>query len=233
MPPVAETRGIRGDEGQSLGPKESKAGGGSIPTASFSLEGLIDGTGTLAMNTGATFTSYWTPPTSGEYEVTAGYFGVGAYNFAPPDDQHRDYAICFESNLSVIRDCEHVESSITSPDLRHRNNGLGAAAAERLLEFLAYSLVAPYLGLVGQSIAQAIIKWAIELEPRDPTSGDFFIDPGSPHDVSISFTAFEGETYAIQYTPSIGFVGESKEDWILTSEVDANYHLDSLGIERQ
>jgi len=232
LPAKAETRGIDETEARDIDARKSTTSGGSIPESSFHLEGLIDGTGVLAMNTGAAFTSYWEPPTTGEFVATGAYFGGGEYEYAPQNDSQRDYTLCFESNISVIKNCQQVVASSTQPDLRHGNSGIQREAAENLLEYLAYALVAPYLGIVGRFIAKAIISWAIELDMKDSTQGSFFIDPSEPHETEVSFTAREGELYAIQYTPSIGFVGESYEDWLLTSQTRANYYLDSLSVSK-
>lgn len=233
MPARAEIRGISNDERQAIDNTESRASAGSTPNSYFELDGMIDGRGTLGMSTGATFTSYWRAPADGRYTVSAAYFGTGAYQYAPPEDEKRDYTIYFASNLSISENCHEVIATRTHPDLRHANQGLRERAAEELLEFLAYRLVAPYLGLVGRFIAKQLIDWMIDLDFRKPTEGSFFIDPAEPHVLDLTFDAQEGETYALQFTPSIGFVGESKADWILTSDVEAKYLLDSLSIRRE
>jgi hypothetical protein len=233
LPAKATARGIRGDEGEHVDVTRSEATGGTTPTGRVELEGLIDGTGTLAMNGGTAFTSYWTAPETGTYTATAAYFGTGAYDYAPVDDEERDYTICLESNLSVLRDCREVVASTTRPDLRHANDGMRERVAEQLLETLAYALVAPYLGPVGRIVAKAIVEWVVDLELREPTSGSFFIDPASPQETAVTFSAREGETYAVTYTPSVGFAGESRADWVLTSTVQAKYLLDALRIDQQ
>jgi hypothetical protein len=230
-PARAETRGISGEgERKNITTRESEAKDSGF--SSFSLDGMIDGTGTLAMNAGALFIAPWRAPETGEYSVSATYWGHGGYEYDPASNDDRDYTVCSEVNLAAIQDRDRVVEEHTEPTFRVGNNGLKEEAAEQLLEFLATRLITPYLGVIGSFIAKRVIDWAIELNFREPSEDSFFIENTDPNQIEITFFANEGEIYNIQFTPSIGFVGKSYVDWILISKVISTYYLDALEIRK-
>ncbi|MFC7132736.1 MULTISPECIES: hypothetical protein [Salinibaculum] len=200
--------------------------------AHLTVYGAMDGTGRFGMNAGAAFRTYWRAPESGTYTLSATYWGNGAYEYHPPDNSKRDYTLCSETNLAVIN-ADSVVAETTRPDLQRGNRGLQRAAAEELLEFLAYRLVSPYLGLVGGLIARALIEWAIDLDRRDPTTGSFLTTSLDPYHVDVQFTATEGTVYEFQVTPSVGFAGRSRADWYTTGKVESIYRLEDMAIRSE
>jgi len=230
LPAEPQASGITGDDRIHI--LTNRASVSDESRAHLTVDGALVGTGTLGMNAGAMFRTYWRAPESGTYTLTATYWGNGGYEYTPRENRDRDYTLCSETNLAVLAGDRTVTHQ-TRPDLQRGTGGLQTEAAEQLLEFLAYRLIAPYLGIVGSLIAKAVINWVIELNRRDPTTGSFLTTALDPYTVSVQFDATEGQVYQLQVTPSVGFAGQSHADWQTTAKVESIYRLEGLSIRRQ
>ncbi|MBO4246927.1 hypothetical protein IL252_03715 [Halomicrobium sp. IBSBa] len=230
LPAEPQSSGITGDDQTHA--LTNRASVSNDSEAHLTVDGALVGTGTLGMNASAAFRTYWRAPESGTYTLTASYWGNGAYEYAPRENRNRDYTLCSETNLAVLTNDRTVAHQ-TRPDLQRANRGLQTRAAEQLLEFLAYRLVAPYVGVVGSLIARAVINWAIDLERRDPTAGSFLTTALDPYTVEVQFTATAGTVYQFQVTPSVGFAGESHADQHTAAKVESIYHLEGLSVRRE
>jgi hypothetical protein len=230
LPSEPQSSGITGDDRTHILANQASVSNES--EAHLTVDGALVGTGKLGMNAGAAFRTYWQAPESGTYTLTATYWGNGGYEYAPRENSGRDYALCSETNLAVFAGGQTVTDR-TRPDLQRGNSGLQTEAAEQLLEFLAYRLIASSLGIVGGLIARVVIDWAIELEQRDPTTGSFLTTSLDPYTVDVQFRATEGQVYQLQLTPSVGFAGRSSKDWHTTAKVESIYRLEGLSIRRE
>lgn len=228
LPAEPQSSGITGDD--EVHELANRATFDSNSRTHLEVDGALVGDGRLGMNAASAFRTYWRAPETGTYRLSAAYWGNGGYEYAPRATDGRDYALCSETNLAVF-DGDRAVAHETHPDLQHRTGGLGASVAEQLLEFLAYRLVAPYLGLVGGLIARVLIDWAIDLEPRDPTEGGFLGDPFDPTRITTEFDAIAGRVYRLQVTPSVGFAGRSTIDWHTAARVESVYRLEELSIQ--
>jgi len=230
--PEGETYGFRDDD-------ESKEFNSLVSenrdyTSLFvELEGTSYGTGQMAANGGGFYQTAWKAPETGTYRVTANYWGFGGYSYAPQDNENRDVSITFESNLGILNpSATRVLTQRTQPDLRERNAKMATEVAEQLLEFLAGRLISVYLGVIGGFIARQVISWAIELTPRQKRSGSFSIDRYDTRQISVNLEAQKGETYLIQFTPSVGWSAHSRVDDILNVNGDAKYYLENFSLKR-
>lgn len=227
LPAEPQSSGITGDD--EIHALTNRAAFDSDQETHLEIDGALVGDGRLGMNAAGAFRTYWRAPETRRYRLTAAYWGNGGYEYAPAATDGRDYALCSETNLAVF-DGDRAVAHETHPDLQHRTGGLGTTAAEQLLEFLAYRLIAPYLGLVGGLIARALIGWAIDLESRDPTEGGFLGDPFDPTQVITEFDAVAGRVYRLQVTPSVGFAGRSTVDWHTAARVESVYRLEEVSV---
>jgi hypothetical protein len=229
LPAEPQSSGITGDD--EVHTLANRVTFDSERKAHLEVDGALVGDGRLGMNAAGAFRTYWRAPETETYRLSAAYWGNGGYEYAPAATDGRDYALCSETNLAAFDDDGRAVAHETHPDLQHRTDGLGTNVAEQLLEFLAYRLVAPYLGLVGGLIARVLIDWAIDLEPRDQTEGGFMGDPFDPTLITTEFDAVADRVYRLQVTPSVGFAGRSTIDWHTTALVESIYRLEGLSIQ--
>lgn len=227
LPAEPQSSGIRGDD--EVHALTNRATFDSKQKTHLEVDGALVGDGRLGMNAAGAFRTYWQAPETGTYRLSAAYWGNGGYEYWPAAEDGREYTLCSETNLAVF-DGDHPVAHETHPDLQHRTDALGTNVAEQLLEFLAYRLVAPYLGLVGGLIARALIDWVIDLEPPDPTKDGFSGNPFEPTQITTEFDAVAGQVYRFQVTPSVGFAGRSTTDWHTTARVESIYRVEGVSI---
>lgn len=204
----------------------------------LNLSGAIDAkaaNGTLGMSAGASCGTFWQAPADGTYYLSVTYTGEGGYLVMPPDDAGRDYTISSGITLAVLKNPEEERAARSMQLMQHGSPGIRRRVAEELLEFLAFRLVAPHLGLVGKLIAKALINWTIDIPARRPNTGQFQFYPRDPGRLTVAFTAKENRIYKLQFAPVMGFTMRSyRKRWAVPKAfMDSTYELNPLSISRK
>lgn len=233
-------QGVRGDF-ESFTVREKSTEAEQSGATEFHVGGLLSGTGKAAMNGSSILSTTWTPPETGWYTISAKYTTLGEYVHRPARDPHADFSVTAESNLAVLNETrDRVIEQQTRPDLGSGSSSLSEKAATELLEFLAYRLVAPFLGILGKLIAKVIIEAAGALitteEPlgRDPGTQDFQRSRMNPAKIEFEFPARADQTYNVQFTTLGGCSGKYDDEFgsPLLMDLQGSYNVYSLGIQK-
>jgi hypothetical protein len=230
----AESYGFTGEE-EDKEIKQNKVLGNSNGVSQFELEAFCYGTGTLGMAGSTTFGTMWEAPESGEYTLTANYWGNGTYfpGASDPWELDIDTAGTGEVNLAVVNQRESVVGKQTQVQLGSALDPRSEEAFEKIIGFLAKRLITAYFGFIGGLIA-TFLMYAFEPNLQMLRSKEFWIEPLEGREIDVTFTARAGETYDIFFTPCIGFGLESREGPYppYGPRVGAKYNLNSLRIEK-
>lgn len=229
-----EAYGFTGeDENKEI--KQNEVFGNSNGVSEFELEAFLNGTGTLGMAGATTFGTTWKAPESGEYTLTANYWGYGSY-FPGASDPHEldiDTTGTGEVNLAVVNQRDSVVGKQTQVQLGSALDPRSEEAFERLIGFLAKQLIRVYFGLVGVIIA-TFLMYAFEPNLQLLRQKEFSIESLEGREIDVTFSARAGETYDIFFTPCVGFGLESREGPYppYIPRVGAKYNLNSFRIEK-
>lgn len=230
----AESRGLTGEnEGKDI--IQNRVSGNSDGVSRFELESLFHGTGALGMAGATTFGTAWEAPESGEYTLTANYWGHGSYFPGAKDPRGLDIetAGTGEVNLAVVNRQDSVIGKQTQVHLGSALDPRSEEAFETIVGFLAKQLIRIYFGLVGVIIAN-FLMYAFEPNLQLLRSTDFWIEPLEGREIDVTFQARAGETYDIFFTPCVDFGLESREgpSQPYIPRIGAKYNLNSLRIEK-
>jgi hypothetical protein len=230
----AESYGLTGEEeGKDI--IQNRVSGNSNGASRFELEAFFHGDGRLGMSGATTFGTTWEAPESGEYTLTANYWGHGSYfpGIKDPRGLDVDTAGTGEVNLAVVNRRDSVVGKQTQVHLGSALDPRSEEAFEKIVGFLAKRLISVYFGLVGVIIA-TFLMYAFEPNLQMLRSTDFWIEPLEGREIDVTFPARAGETYDIFFTPCVGFGVESREgpSQPYIPRVGAKYNLDSLRIEK-
>jgi hypothetical protein len=199
---------------------------------SFGLQGTLDGEGRIGMKAMPWLASRWTAPSTGEYDINAVYSVEGEYLQEPIEGADTSVAMTAEPNVAILDESGGVAKEQSMSDIHLINGEPQDEADEEIVEFLAYRLVAPYLGPIGRLIA----KFVIELSPEvfEISEGTIGGRSGKTGRIEYEFEAEEGETYEIRFTTPGGFVGKAPDDDVeIRSILSADYTLESFWILRK
>ncbi|MFC7080335.1 hypothetical protein [Halorussus caseinilyticus] len=160
-----ESYGFTG-EGEDREIKRNEVFGNSNGVSQFELEAFCYGTGTVGMAGATTFGTTWEAPESGEYTLTANYWGNGSYfpGASDPWELDIDTAGTGEVNLAVVNSQESVVGKQTQVHLGSALDPRSEEAFERVVGFLAKRLISVYFGFVGVLIA-TFLMYAFRTEP--------------------------------------------------------------------
>lgn len=230
----AESYGLTGeDEGKEI--ISNRVSANSNGVSRFELEAFCHGSGTLGMAGATTFGTTWEAPESGEYTLTANYWGHGSY-FPGVKDPRRldiDTAGTGEVNLAVVNQRDSAVGKQTQVHLGSALDPRSEEAFEKVVGFLAKRLIVAYFGFIGGLIA-TFLMYAFEPDLQTLRRTEFWIEPLDGRKIEVTFPARAGETYDIFFTPCANFGLESREDpsQPYVPRVGAKYNLDSLRIEK-
>lgn len=202
---------------------------GSESDSWFDIAALLDGSGVGAMNGMTCFRSTWEAPSSGTYTLTADYWGYGGFEPGNSENWRLDVDTTVTSgvNLAVFDGPDSTVNEQTFTDMSVGNETLSEQAKKKLLQFLATRLIAAFFGTVGGLIASFILT-GVQIVLNLNQNPGFRIDPLELRRVEMPFTARRGETYDVQFTPSVGFCVESKDHNLLGPGIRAKYNLRSF-----
>lgn len=228
-----ESSGLTGSE-EHKDIKSNKVTANSSGHSEFELEAFFSGNGTLGMSGATTYGSRWQAPETGEYTLTATYWGYGGYEpaISDPWELDIDTSASAEVNLAVLDSSESVVNERTISNFGAGTRGMSEEVMEFLIEFLATRLVRAYFGVIGSLIARFLLN-SLEIDLGFLTGNDFWIDPLEGHQLELPFAAEKGETYDLNFTPCVGFSVESREGPYppFVPAINAYYTLKSLQIQ--
>jgi hypothetical protein len=128
---------------------------------SFGLQGTLDGEGRIGMKAMPWLASRWTAPNTGEYDIHAVYSVEGEYLQELIEGADTSVAMTAEPNVAILDESGGVAKEQSMSDIHLINGEPQDKADEEILEFLAYRLLAPYLGPIGRLIAKFVIELSL------------------------------------------------------------------------
>lgn len=226
--------GFTGDnEHTSVGQNEVSANSNGV--TNFDLSAVFNGTGQFGMAGATTFGSTWEAPESGEYTLSAEYWGYGSYSPGIERSFLSDIntAGTGKVNLAIVDQTDTAVGKQTQVNLGSAASPKSEEAFETLVGFVAKQLIKVYFGLVGYLIASFLMH-AFEPDLRLLRRNEFWIEPLEGRTVEVTFPARAGETYDIFFTPCTSF---SVDSWggpnrPYAPGIGAKYSLESLSIRR-